>query len=144
MKRLHYLSLPSDVCLSIFFSLIATFTKTSEFSGRLAGICVCPNALILASSFINIFSNLSFLSALQFPSFLPSVLHSLVCCWQETADVVVFANFAEISTFVLRTAFFWVISHRLVVFSYRRFGTTHRSYPETSRILLFSPLKSTV
>jgi hypothetical protein len=70
----------------------------------------------LASSFINIFSNLSFLSALYFSSFLPSVLHSLVCCWQETADVVVFANFAETSTFVLRTAFFWVISHRLVVF----------------------------
>jgi hypothetical protein len=34
----------------------------------------------------------------------------------------------------MRTALFWVITQRAVVTSYRRFGTTYRSYPQGSRI----------
>ena len=34
----------------------------------------------------------------------------------------------------LRTAFFWVITRRVVVISYRRFGITYRSHPQGSRI----------
>jgi hypothetical protein len=34
----------------------------------------------------------------------------------------------------LRTAFFWVITRRVVVISYRRFGITYRSHPRSSRI----------
>jgi len=30
----------------------------------------------------------------------------------------------------MRTALFWVITQRVVVISYRRFGTTYRSYPQ--------------
>jgi hypothetical protein len=35
-----------------------------------------------------------------------------------------------------RTALFWVITQRVVVFSYRRFGTTYRSHLQ-GQILLF-------
>jgi len=34
---------------------------------------------------------------------------------------------------VLRTALFWVITQRVVVISYRRFGTTYRSHPVSSQ-----------
>jgi len=34
----------------------------------------------------------------------------------------------------LRTAFFWVITQRVVVFPYWRFGTTYRSHLQVSRI----------
>ena len=34
----------------------------------------------------------------------------------------------------LRTALFWVIMQRVVVISYRRFGTTYRSHPQGSTI----------
>ena len=37
---------------------------------------------------------------------------------------------------VLRTALFWVVTHRIVVISYRRFGTTYRSHPQGSRLIL--------
>jgi len=32
-----------------------------------------------------------------------------------------------------RTALFWVITQRVVVISYRRFGTTYQSHPQGSR-----------
>jgi len=34
----------------------------------------------------------------------------------------------------MKTAFFWVITQRVVVISYRRFGTTYQSHPQGSRI----------
>jgi predicted alpha/beta hydrolase len=37
----------------------------------------------------------------------------------------------------LRTALFWVITQRIVVSSYRRFGKTHRSHPQNNPILEF-------
>jgi len=40
----------------------------------------------------------------------------------------------------MRTALFWVITQRVVVIPYRRFGTTYRSHrldPWSSRSLLF-------
>jgi len=36
---------------------------------------------------------------------------------------------------LIRTALCWVITQRVVVISYRRFGTTYRSHFEGSRIL---------
>jgi len=36
---------------------------------------------------------------------------------------------------VLRTALFWVITHRVVVISYRPFRKSYRYYPQGSRIL---------
>jgi len=33
----------------------------------------------------------------------------------------------------MRTALFWVITQRVVVISYRRFGTTYRYHPQGSR-----------
>jgi len=35
--------------------------------------------------------------------------------------------------FVVRTALFWAITQQVVVISYRRFGTTYRSYLQGSR-----------
>ena len=37
---------------------------------------------------------------------------------------------------VLRTALFWVVTQRIVVISYRRFGTTYLSHPQGSRLIL--------
>jgi hypothetical protein len=37
----------------------------------------------------------------------------------------------------IRTALFWVITRRVVVISYWRFGTTYRSHPQDPRILSF-------
>jgi hypothetical protein len=37
-----------------------------------------------------------------------------------------------------RTALFWVATQRVVVISYRRFGTNFRSHPQGSRILRLS------
>jgi len=36
----------------------------------------------------------------------------------------------------LRTAFFWVITQRVVVISYRSFGIAYGSYPQGSRLLI--------
>jgi len=38
-------------------------------------------------------------------------------------------------TRVMRTTLFWVVTQRVVVISYRRFGTTYRSHLQRSRIL---------
>jgi len=35
----------------------------------------------------------------------------------------------ERNTLTVRTALFWAITQRVVVISYRRFGTTYRSHP---------------
>jgi hypothetical protein len=43
------------------------------------------------------------------------------------------------STTSPRTALFWVITQRVVVISYRRFGTTYRSRLQVSRISSFIP-----
>ena len=41
---------------------------------------------------------------------------------------------AVYGTWRLRTVLFWVIMQKVVVISYRRFGTTYRSQPQGSRI----------
>jgi hypothetical protein len=43
--------------------------------------------------------------------------------------------FMASATKYLRTAVFWVVTRRVVVISYRRFGTTYGSHPTGSRIL---------
>ena len=46
----------------------------------------------------------------------------------------IYALFQASAFETFRTAFFWVITQRVVVISYRRFGTTYRSYLHWSRI----------
>jgi len=36
-----------------------------------------------------------------------------------------------------RTALFWAITQRVVVISYRRFGTNYRSHPQDSSFFFF-------
>jgi hypothetical protein len=103
--------------------------------------CVCSTALILPGRFISIFSSLWFLLALWIPHFsLPfCILSSDI---GKRLLTVLFLP-RHPTPFVLRTAFFWVIMHRLVAISYRRFGTTHLPDPQGSKILLFSVFSST-
>jgi hypothetical protein len=39
----------------------------------------------------------------------------------------------------MRSALFWVVTQRVEIFSYRRFGTKYRSHPHGSRIQLLNP-----
>jgi len=37
----------------------------------------------------------------------------------------------------LKTALFWVITQRVMVIPYQRFGTTYRSYPQGSKSIFY-------
>ena len=53
-------------------------------------------------------------------------------------------NFLNRSMFERRTALFWVITQRVVVIPYRRFGTTYRSHLQGSRVKNSLPLRREV
>jgi len=56
-----------------------------------------------------------------------------VLCYQPSYRTTVPTSPSSLN---LITALFWVITQRVVVISYRRFGTTFRSHPQGSRLFL--------
>jgi len=76
-------------------------------------------------TYINLLNNTSTLNFL-------SLTYFVLLPYFMFADLLCYVRYNV--TYVMRTALFWVVTQRIVVYYYRRFGTTYRLHLQGSRI----------